>query len=157
MLIKRWRAKIKLYILACFLAVFVSNAVAPNLLASEQASTQLIFPRLNFSVVAEVVNTEPQRAIGLMGRNFLLTNHGMFFIFELQAVQSVWMKNTLFPLDVIFISKQGFVVSYLKNLQPCKTLTCPIYDSVRQAKYMLEVNAGVIDREKILIGEKVLI
>jgi len=92
-----------------------------------------------------------------MGRRFLLPNHGMLFIFELQAVQRVWMKNTLLPLDIIFISKQGFVVSYLKNLQPCKRLTCPVYDSVRYAKYMLEVNAGVIDRAKIRIGEKVLI
>jgi uncharacterized membrane protein (UPF0127 family) len=44
-------------------------------------------------------------------------------------------------------------VSYLNKLQPCRSKNCPIYESTKNAKLMLEVNAGMIDKENIEIGD----
>jgi uncharacterized membrane protein (UPF0127 family) len=101
----------------------------------------------------EIAKTEKQKEIGLMGRKKLVIGNGMLFIFEKQGIQRVWMKNTLIPLDVIFLSAHGEIISFFKKLQPCKNEKCPIYNSAENAKLMLEVNAGMIDRENIGIGD----
>lgn len=117
----------------------------------------VIFPKQRVSIGVETALTDKQRRAGLMHRDKLPKNMGMLFVFEQEYIQKVWMKNTLIPLDVIFISAQNKVVSFLKNLKPCKKKDCNIYTSDGAAKYMLEVNAGLINRECIEIGQKVRI
>jgi len=66
--------------------------------------------------------------------------------------EALWMKNTLMPLDIIFIDKDWKVVSIQKGAQPCKADPCPLYPSGGPAKYVLEINAGLSDKLNIAPG-----
>ena len=139
-----------------FILLLVSIVLnIPNSKAQEVhfSHSKILFIKQKLLLNVEIAKTEKQREIGLMGRNKLALDNGMLFIFEKQGIQRVWMKNTLIPLDVIFLSAQGKIVSFFKKLQPCKSGNCPIYDSVENAKLMLEVNAGMIDKENIKKGD----
>jgi len=81
----------------------------------------------------------------------------MLFVHKDQAVRGVWMKNTLIPLDVLFLSDDGKLISLLPNLQPCTKDPCPISTSAGKARYMLEVNAGFIDKHRIKTGQILLL
>ncbi len=138
-----------------FILFFV--LVELNLSSSKAQEThysqgKILFQKQKLLINVEIAKTQKQKEIGLMGRKKLALGNGMLFIFEKQGIQRVWMKNTLIPLDVIFLSAQGEIVSFFKKLQPCKSEKCPIYNSAESAKLMLEVNAGMIDRENIGIG-----
>ena len=117
---------------------------------------KVFFSEQQLTINVEVATTSMQRTIGLMFREGLAENRGMLFDYKEQAVLRVWMRNTLIPLDVVFVSSEGWVVSILKGLQPCIKEPCEIYDSTEKARYMLEINAGTADKNKIAIGEGVL-
>lgn len=117
--------------------------------------SSVIFETQNFEVGVEVASEKAQREQGLMHRTHLDENRGMLFIFPDQAVRGVWMKNTLLALDVLFLTGDGRIVTMLRNLQPCRSLSCPTYDSQLPARYMLELNAGFIDRHQVKTGQRV--
>lgn len=98
----------------------------------------------------EVAETQNQRAEGLMNRNEL--NGGMLFIFTEQQPVSFWMKNTLIPLDMIFISK-NYLITDIQQAEPCKKDPCPTYSST--AMYVLEVNEDFCKNNDIKIGDRV--
>ena len=105
-----------------------------------------------FSV--ELAKTNAEREQGLMNRKELDNDKGMLFIFDKDGIYSFWMKNTLIPLDMIWMDSNYQVVFMAKNVQPCKTLICPVISPSINARYVLEVNAGVSNRLGIKIGDK---
>ena len=105
----------------------------------------------------QIADTEPRRVRGLMFQNQLPLDKGMLFVFEDVSKYSIWMLNMQFPLDIIWIDGDGKVVFIEKNAPPCKTtletVTCPSYKGGnRDAKYVLEVTAGFVDKFKITTG-----
>jgi len=100
----------------------------------------------------EIAKTEEERALGLMFRHSLPENRGMLFIFEKEEYQSFWMKNCFFPLDLIFMDKNGKIVDIKENFEPCKDDPCPSYKSKEKAKYVLEVNGGFCKKNNIKVG-----
>jgi len=116
---------------------------------------QFVFPEHDLTINVEIAKSKKQRALGLMFREQLVANKGMLFIFEEEAIQRVWMKNTLIPLDIIFISAEANIISIFKNIQPCRHNPCAIYSSNQKAKYMLEVNAGFVADKSIAVAEKI--
>jgi uncharacterized membrane protein (UPF0127 family) len=105
--------------------------------------------RSKFVIRCEVARTEAERARGLMYRQELGVDRGMFFIFDKQEVQSFWMKNTLIPLDMVFIDQDLRVVGIIENAMPrtetARRVTSP-------ARYVLEVNAGIASSYGIAVG-----
>ena len=89
----------------------------------------------------EIANTPQKRATGLMHRAVLDDNKGMLFIFDSPYKHSFWMKNTLIPLDIIWINSDLKVIDYT-TMTPCKDDICPSYIPKSDALYALEVNAG---------------
>ena len=65
------------------------------------------------------------------------------------------MKNTLIPLDMIFINGKYEVVSISRNVPPCKEDSCPTYSSKGKAQYVLEVKGGASDQYGLQSGDKV--
>lgn len=111
----------------------------------------------NYSIEVELADTEALRQHGLMYRTHLPENQGMLFIYQDQAIRGVWMKNTLIPLDILFLSDDARIISMLPDLQPCTREPCPISISSTEAQYMLEVNAGFLNKHGIRLGQKLII
>lgn len=89
----------------------------------------------------EIADDDRSRHRGLMFREILEDNKGMLFVFDESRRHSFWMKNTLIPLDIIWISEDKKVTD-IQTLQPCKTEICESYQPETNAKYVLEVGAG---------------
>jgi hypothetical protein len=90
-------------------------------------------------VLVEVVRTPRERARGLMYRQHLPPDRGMLFLFEQEEIQSFWMKNTLIPLDMVFIRRDMTVAGIVENAEP-RTTSSRRVDA--PSIYVLEVNGG---------------
>jgi len=103
-------------------------------------------------VTLEVVADDASRTRGLMYRKDLADGHGMLFVFDDEVDHAFWMKNTLIPLDMIFISANRHIVGIHPNAVPLN-LT-PV--SVGQpSKYVLEVPGGYTARSGITTGNEI--
>jgi len=116
----------------------------------------LSFPQHNLDLQIERAEALAQQAKGLMYRESLDENSGMLFIFTSEAKRTFWMKNTLIPLDLIFINGDKKIVEIKENFEPCREDNCPSYASAAKAQYVLEVNAGFVQKNQIQIGEEVV-
>ncbi len=95
----------------------------------------------------ELALTQDEISQGLMFRNSLPNDRGMLFIFREERVPSFWMKNTLIPLDMVFLSADGVIVDVIHNALPCKADPCPQYVPRTEALAVLEVAAGVAESQ----------
>jgi len=100
----------------------------------------------------EIADTEYERQLGLMNRDTMEETQGMLFKFPEERFQSFWMRNTLIPLDIIFINKDKEIVTIHKNT---KVLSTQSYPSSAPSIYVLEVNGGFTDRHNIQEGNKI--
>ena len=103
----------------------------------------------------ELAETKEQQAQGLMGRKDLAQDSGIFFVYKEEGIYSFWMKDTLIPLDIIWINKNKEIIHIEKNAQPCKTEPCLRYGPEQKSKYVLEINAGLTEKLNINIGQKI--
>jgi uncharacterized protein len=102
----------------------------------------------------ELAETDAQRQVGLMGRESLDNDRGMLFVYGEDGVYTFWMKNTLMPLDMIWIDGNGTVVRIIKNAEPCGKEYCPSINPNKKARYVLEINSGEADRIGLAEGDK---
>ncbi|WP_266080111.1 DUF192 domain-containing protein [Haladaptatus caseinilyticus] len=108
------------------------------------------------NVTLEVANSDGERTRGLMYRESLPQNHGMVFVFESAQPQSFWMKNTVIPLDIIFIAPNGTVIN-VEHADPqpdANELDLRSYRSDAPAKYVVEMRQGFANRTGIEPGTK---
>lgn len=102
----------------------------------------------------EVTRTPQQARYGLMFRTGLPERHGMLFSFHPARPVHFWMKNTLIPLDMIFIH-QNRVVHILHQVPPCLAEPCPSYPSRFAVDTVVELPAGTAQRDQLAIGAEV--
>jgi len=100
---------------------------------------------------AEVVDTPETRAQGLMFRQSLPRSAGMLFIYEAPTTASFWMRNTLIPLDMIFVGPDGAVRHVHHNAVPMDETPIPGGDNVLM---VLEINAGLAETFGIAEGSE---
>lgn len=103
-------------------------------------------------LTVEVADTPAARAEGLMFRPALGEDEGMWFVFETAQPYQFWMKNTLIPLDMVFVGKDMTVVDILRA-DPCLAEPCVHYVPAAPARYVLEINQNATDRRGIRIGD----
>lgn len=103
----------------------------------------------------EIADEDDERARGLMYREKLAANEGMLFIWRQPAPRSFWMLNTRIPLDIVYIGPDLEIVGWSLDTPPCRTRRCPGYPSGAPAQYVLEVNAGEMERLGVEIGDPV--
>ena len=113
---------------------------APN--PSPVPLPQAILPD-GFVVDLELALTSEEISRGLMFRPTLPENRGMLFLFDQPRFPSFWMKNTLIPLDLVFLDGAGAVVDVIAEVQPCAADPCPNYPPSSPAQAVLEIGAGV--------------
>ena len=97
----------------------------------------------------EVADTADTRAQGLMFRDSMATGAGMLFVYERPQTVSFWMRNTLIPLDMLFIDAKGNVERIHKNAVPLDET--PIQGG-NNIFAVLEINGGLADRFGITPG-----
>ncbi len=101
----------------------------------------------------ELALTPGQQAQGLMFRRDLAGDAGMLFIYARDRPVSMWMKNTLIPLDMLFLARDGRVVRVFERAVPGSLATI---SSGGDAAAVLELNGGTAARLGIAIGDRVL-
>lgn len=100
----------------------------------------------------ELATNDAERSRGLMYRKQLGPYEGMLFDFQREAPVSFWMKNTLIPLDMVFIAADGTVRHVHANAVPLSTDAIPSQFPVRG---VLEINGGSAKLLGIKPGDKV--
>ena len=102
----------------------------------------------------EVARTDEERSAGLGGRESLRTDEGMLFVFDKQGFYVFWMKDMLFPLDIVWINKDKKIVDVITDVQP---ETYPDFEYVNDflATSVLEVNAGFFEKHGLKLGDTV--
>ena len=112
-------------------------------------------PRAQLRV--QIAMTEAQRERGLMGVTKLAEHTGMLFVFSADAPIEFWMKDTLIPLDMVFIGRNGVVRTVFANVPivPLDTADDRIPRRDGIAKYVLELPAGEAARDGFTRGVRI--
>lgn len=106
--------------------------------------------------IVEIADSDEERQKGLMFRESLAQDNGMFFVFEEERNYLFWMKDTLIPLDIIWINKDKEIVFIGENAQPCEVdQPCRPINPIKNALYVLEVNSGIVNEIGLQVGDKV--
>ena len=111
-------------------------------------SKETIFFLFYFTNI-EIAKEYQDRKIGLMFRESLADDSGMFFIWDSKKIQCMWMKNTLIPLSVAYINDTGEIIDIYDMVPLSEISVC----SKEQALYALEVNQGWFNKNDIHTGD----
>jgi uncharacterized membrane protein (UPF0127 family) len=105
----------------------------------------------------ELAVTVEQKAKGLQQRDQLGQDQGMLFFMNNQAAQKFWMKETLIPLDMIWLDDFG-TIAYIEHAAvPCEKDPCATYGPNFPASYVLEINSGEAARLDMHLGERIVL
>ncbi len=100
----------------------------------------------------DLARTPEEQARGLMYRESLPEKTGMLFLFSDKGVHQFWMKNTMIPLDMIWMDEAGKVVFISANTPPCKADPCPSYGPKTPISSVLEIAGGMAAKGKVVVG-----
>lgn len=140
------RAVMRLCLAALFAVLLVRSAGAGTC-APDVAQIRGAFGEARFSV--ELADTRKARSRGLMFREQMSKSAGMLFVYPRPVAASFWMKNTLIPLDMIFMDKRGVVTRVHENAVPGDLTPIPGGAGVM---LVLEINGGLAGRLGIAPG-----
>ena len=155
-----------LYILMTFAAIALSLSSCKNDTNKPVKQAEIVFKKegeltifkttsdsTKVNLDIEIADNEYEIETGLMYRNSMKSNQGMLFVFDDIRERFFYMKNTKIPLDLIFISDDKKIVSFQKNAKPFDETSLP---SNFPAKYVLEINAGLVDNWSIKVGDEII-
>ncbi|MAI19206.1 MAG: hypothetical protein CBC71_09880 [Rhodobacteraceae bacterium TMED111] len=144
---------IKHFVFWVFFIVLISENVSASSFKDESCSphTQLIIENKSEGkdrlIIEAVVADEPgERAVGLMNRTELSKNAGMLFVYDKPSAPKFWMKNTLIPLDIIFLDKSGKIIKIFEQVPRLSENKITAGNNV---SFVLEINAGLIEQFEV--------
>lgn len=109
------------------------------------------------TIQLEVARTPAEQAMGLMYRTSLADDRGMLFPFKPARPAQFWMKNTLIPLDMLFV-RDGTIRFISENVPPCKADPCPTYGSPTiDIDQVIELRAGRAAELGLKVGDRIFI
>lgn len=91
---------------------------------------------------------------GLQFKKSLPADRGMLFVFPETSLHRFWMKDTLIPLDMVWLDDNKTVIFMESHVLPCPKDPCPVYGPLEPSRYVLEVNAGYAKTLGIHIGHQ---
>ena len=101
----------------------------------------------------EMATDDQQQIVGLMFRKSVAPNGGMLFVWPAPEISHMWMKNTLVPLDMVFIRSDGVIDSIAENTVPHSLRDI---SSQGQVIATLELQGGITAKLGITVGDRVL-
>ena len=105
----------------------------------------------------EIAKSLTQHSKGLSGRTSLCPSCGMIFVFDNESTYPFWMKDTLIPLDLIWLDHTGRIVT-IHTAQPepgVSTFSLKRYSNNSPASYVVELNAGDISKLSLKVGDTI--
>ena len=129
----------KMLAAAAFVVLFSGLACAQTEIVFDTAQMTLHTASGDHEITVEVAVTNEQRQRGLMYRTDLAPDHGMIFDLGVPRTASMWMANTLIPLDMIFIRADGSVAGFYEDAEPRSKR---VIASREPVKYVLELKGG---------------
>ncbi|MCK5824436.1 MAG: DUF192 domain-containing protein [Ichthyobacteriaceae bacterium] len=102
----------------------------------------------------EIADSEFETQQGLMYRSSMKENNGMLFVFKDNKPRHFYMRNTRIGLDIIYINDENIIVSFAKDAKPYDETSLP---STYPAKYVLEINDGLVDKWRVKPGDKIVV
>jgi uncharacterized protein len=148
-MITRRTLLLPLLVIAAVLFSFSSEAQLQHFPKSELTIVSATGPH-HFAV--EVAETPAQMEQGLMFRRQLAEDAGMLFDFKRPTMATMWMRNTLIPLDMLFVDARGRIVNIHERAVP---QTDDVIASAAPVRYVIELNGGTAARLGIVPGDKV--
>jgi uncharacterized membrane protein (UPF0127 family) len=127
-------------------------APTPATTTTASVSTPRIILPDNYAVTVEVASDDATREQGLMYRDHLADDRGMIFLFTQAGEYPFWMKNTLIPLDMIWMDGEHRIVHIAHDVPPCKADPCPNYPPNAKASSVLELATGVAAKHHLADG-----
>ncbi|KPD11922.1 DUF192 domain-containing protein [Phaeobacter sp. 11ANDIMAR09] len=146
---RRLRASLVAPALALLFGLGLSSPTLAADCRSDRVDLRGHWGQTSFSV--EIADDEAERAQGLMFRESLARGAGMLFVYPEPQTAAFWMKNTLIPLDIIFLDQTGRVIQIQANAIPGDLTPLPGGDNVFA---VLEINGGLAARYGISIGSE---
>jgi uncharacterized protein len=110
----------------------------------------------NETIELEVTRTPEQQQMGLMYRSSLPKNRGMLFSFNPPTPTRFWMKNTIIPLDLVFL-RNGRIIAIFPNVPPCKADPCESYGPASEIDQVIELVGGRAKELGLKVGDKIAI
>ena len=126
----------------------VARAASPRL-----ETVEIVSSRGRARLQVEIAATRAEQARGLMFRKSLAPDRGMLFVYKRPQPAAYWMKNTLIPLDIIYIQPDGRILSIVRNARPHDETPLPSGGLVLG---VLEIAGGRAAQLGILPGDRVL-
>jgi uncharacterized membrane protein (UPF0127 family) len=120
-------------------------------LSPAASEARIILPDRS-AVIVEVASDDATREQGLMYRDHMADDRGMIFLFPQAGEYPFWMKNTLIPLDMIWMDADHRIVHIAHDVPPCKADPCPSYPPNAKASSVLELAAGVAAKHHLADG-----
>jgi hypothetical protein len=114
---------------------------------------KLVTSRGTYAFLVEFADSDRQREYGLMCRRSLAPDHGMLFDFKTPQPTAFWMRNTLIPLDIVYIRPDGRVLSIARNAAPLDESPLPSGGDIRG---VLEIAGGRAAQIGLMPGDKVV-
>ena len=139
-------------IIVSLVGLFVGLAITFAWTARGIASTATLVTSTGaHEISVEIADSPEEREVGLMNRESMPEDAGMLFDFGESRPVTMWMKNTLIPLDMVFINEGGRVVRVAAHAQP---LSLELIPSDKPVRYVLELNGGAAADYGVKIGDR---
>ncbi|MCU0255790.1 MAG: DUF192 domain-containing protein [Vicinamibacterales bacterium] len=136
-----------------FVALLLTGAMGAVAMAQyAKPRGEVVFPDKT-RVSVEIAVTDAERQRGLMFRERMAPNEGMVFVFDQDGTYPFWMKNTLIPLDMIWVDRDYRIVDIAHSVPPCKADPCPSYGHKGSATYVVEVVSGFARQRGVKVGD----
>ena len=153
-------ASMLVFAVICFSPAQAENSTPEQLVGWKQelVTIEKTLPFSNnvrepFVINAYLADTPKKRTQGLMHVSYLPENEGMLFVFRSPRYVSMWMKNTVISLDIVFIKADGTIAHVHQEAKPLSLRSIP---SMHKVKWVLELKAGVAEKLKLKLGDKLV-
>ena len=154
-------ASMLVFAIICFSPIQAENSTPEQLVGWKQELVEikktLPLPQSiseRIFINAYIADTPTKRTQGLMHVTDLPENEGMLFVFRPPRYVSMWMKNTVISLDIVFIKADGTIAHVHQEAKPLSLQSIP---SIYKVKWVLELNAGVAEKLSLKAGDKLVI
>lgn len=155
----RYRTITRIRILFLVVSMFaiLSSTISPTAHAHDDHDTLFATIQVGETqkliLIGELALTPQERQTGLMHRPLLDIGSGMLFVFERPQQLSFWMRDTLIPLSIAFVSRDGEIL----NIEDMEPLSLDSVPSEGEAQYALEVNRGYFATHDIVAGDRIIL